>query len=189
MTSKLNWQVIALKDVAPAPWRNGGGTTRELLTWPDSVAWQWRVSVAEVIENGPFSSFAGVQRWFAVLHGDGVGLTVGGCLHLLRKNDQPLMFDGAAETTCKLLGGATQDFNLMVQGGTSARMQRVHHSFQMTLVAPKIIAVYASNEGATLQIGSEFHALSPHCFGWMPVEANMTIHVLGDDALLMEIEL
>lgn len=189
MTSKLNWQVIALKDVAPAPWRNGGGTTRELLTWPDSVAWQWRASVAEVIQDGPFSSFAGVQRWFAVLQGDGVGLTVNGRQHVLGKDDSPLTFDGAATTTCKLLGGATQDFNLMVQGGGSARMQRVHHSLQMTFRAPKIIAVYASNAGATLQIGGEFHALSPHCFGWMRIKANTTIHALSDDALLMEIDL
>ena len=185
----MTWQIIDLNFIAPVPWRNGGGTTRELVAWPDSVAWQWRASVAEVIQDGPFSSFVGVRRWFAVLQGDGVGLTVNGRQHVLRKDDSPLTFDGAATTTCKLLGGATQDFNLMVQGGASARMQRVHHSLQMTFKAPEIMAVYASKAGATLQIGSEFHALSPHCFGWMPVEANMSIHVLSDDALLMEIDL
>ncbi len=185
----MTWKIVNLNDVVPMPWRNGGGTTRELVAWPDSVAWLWRASVAELSLDGPFSSFAGVQRWFAVLAGDGVCLTVDGHLAMLTRSDHPFTFDGAALTTCELLGGATQDFNLMVQGGASARMQRVHHSFQMTLAAPKIIAVYASNEGATLQIGSEFHALSPHCFGWMPVEANMSIHVLSDDALLMEIDL
>jgi environmental stress-induced protein Ves len=58
-------------------WRNGGGSTRELLAWPEAGAWQLRISVAEITRDGPFSAFAGVQRWFAVLRGDGVRLRLG----------------------------------------------------------------------------------------------------------------
>ena len=184
----MTWEIIHLNDVVPTLWRNGGGTTRELLTWPDSAAWQWRASVAEVAQSGPFSSFLGVKRWFAVLDGDGVCLTVDGYLHMLGKSDEPLVFDGALDTTCELLGGVTQDFNLMVQGGASARMLRVDGSFQMTTNTPKIIAAYAHKERASVQISSEIHELSPHSFGWMHVDASTTIHVLASDALLMEID-
>ena len=185
----MTWKIVHLKDVVPTPWRNGGGTTRELVAWPDSVAWQWRASVAEVAQSGPFSSFAGVQRWFAVLQGDGVCLTVDGYLHNLSSSDEPLAFDGALDTTCELLGGATQDFNLMVQGGTLARMLRVSGSFDVTTNTPKIIAAYAYKERARVQIGSEIYALSPDSFGWTHVDANMAIHVQASDALLMEINL
>ena len=58
------------------PWRNGGGVTRELLTWPPLSGDDWavRVSVATIDKDGPFSAFPGIQRWFAVLDGAGVQL-------------------------------------------------------------------------------------------------------------------
>ncbi len=184
----MTWHIVCLNDVAPTPWRNAGGTTRELLAWPDSVAWQWRASVAEVVQSGRFSSFAGVQRWFAVLDGDGVCLTVDGHMHRLLKGAAPFAFDGAVLTSCELLGGATQDFNLMLQGAASARMLRVNGSFQVTTKNPKIIAAYAHKERASVQVGSDVYELAQHQFGWIHVAANMAIHVLGSDALLMEIE-
>ena len=181
------WQTIQLRDVKPTPWRNGGGTTRELVAWPNTQAWQWRASVAEVTQAGAFSTFAGVQRWFSVLEGDGVCLTSDGHRHVLSKADCPLEFDGAARTECELLGGATQDFNLMVRNPAKARMQRVIDLFEMTTDAPKIVAVYAHKQGARVRIGTENHALLPGTFGWMPVVENVAIRVDASDALFMEI--
>jgi uncharacterized protein len=183
----MTWTVVQLNEVVPTSWRNGGGTTRELIAWPDSAAWQWRASVAEVVQDGPFSSFAGVKRWFAVLQGDGVCLTVDGHLHMLTKSDQPLAFDGAAQTTCELLGGATQDFNLMLQGVVSARVQRVSGDVNVASNTPKIIAAYAHKMRARVQIDAEIHELLPYSFGWMYVEPDTAIHVQASDALLMEI--
>ena len=48
---------VALADVPAQAWRNGGGTMRELLAWPDASDWQLRVSVAEIEADGPFSAF------------------------------------------------------------------------------------------------------------------------------------
>ena len=185
----MTWHVVRLNEVAPTPWRNAGGNTRELLAWPDSAAWRWRASVAEVVRAGPFSIFTGVQRWFAVLEGDGVCLTTGGCRQTLVKGDAPLAFDGAVPTGCELLGGATQDFNLMVRGGAPARMLRVSGAFQMVTNASKIVAVYAHKEKATVQIGSEIHELLLREFGWIRVQGISAIKVLGSDALLMEIDI
>ncbi len=187
MISTMAWQVIQLRDIKPAPWRNGGGKTRDLLAWPNAQAWTWRASVAEVAESGPFSSFMGAQRWFAVLDGDGVCLTVDGYLHMLSKSDPPLAFEGGLTTTCELLGGATQDFNLMVQGGAAACMYRVIDNFETTVNAPVVIAAYAHRKRATVQIGSEIHELSPHSFGWAMVDANTTVRMHTRDALLMEV--
>lgn len=185
----MTWNIVHLNDVRPTPWRNGGGTTRELLAWPSSADWQWRASVAEIVRPGPFSSLPGVQRYFAVLGGDGVCLTVDGYLHMLTTSDQPLAFDGAAVTICDLLGSATQDFNLMVQGGLAVRMLRVDGNCEVLTNAPKIIAAYAHKQGATVQIGSEKHELSPYSFGWMQVGENTAIHVQASHALLMEMDI
>jgi len=109
--------IVRLDQVAPVPWRNGGGVTRELLAWPAPEDWLLRVSVAEVDASGPFSSFAGVDRWFAVLGGDGVRLaTAGRDAREVTADDSGLhAFPGDAATECTLLGSATRDLNLMVR--------------------------------------------------------------------------
>jgi hypothetical protein len=72
-----------------AAWRNGGGVTRELLTWPGGQAWAVRMSVADVHAPGPFSRFDGIERWFAVLEGAGVELRVGGGAQRLDRTRRP----------------------------------------------------------------------------------------------------
>jgi environmental stress-induced protein Ves len=73
----MGWHIIHVTDVAPTPWRNGGGVTRQLAVWPAQGEWAWRMSVAEVDRSGPFSRFEGIERWLAVLQGNGVQLDVG----------------------------------------------------------------------------------------------------------------
>ena len=103
--------------VEPERWANGGGWTRTLLAWPDSARWTVRISVADVEQAGPFSAFPGVDRWFAVLEGDGVRLaTAGQAPVVVRAGDEQLhTFPGDAATDCELLGGATRDLNVMVR--------------------------------------------------------------------------
>ena len=102
--------------VSPQPWRNGGGQTRELLTWPPGAAWRVRLSVADIQTNGPFSVFEGVQRWFVVLDGAGVRLHTAGQSHHLTPDSPPLRFSGDAPTDCWLTDGPTRDLNLMLRG-------------------------------------------------------------------------
>ena len=110
---------VHLAAVAPEPWRNGGGTTRVLLTWPvapgTAAPWQLRISVAEIAADGPFSPFPGVERWFAVVAGAGVRLGLPGGVTTLRAGDDPLRFEGEAAPGCTLLAGPTQDLNLMLR--------------------------------------------------------------------------
>ena len=116
----MTWlQHIAVDGTPPQPWPNGGGSTRELFTWPGGTApWQLRISVADITRDGPFSAFAGVDRWFAVLQGDGVRLGLPGCApHTLTCSSPPLRFDGEAAPDCWLTGGPTRDLNLMLQRG------------------------------------------------------------------------
>ena len=50
-------------------WTNGRGVTSEVLRLPDL-----RISVAEVTESGPFSTFPGYTRWSLLLDGGPVWL-------------------------------------------------------------------------------------------------------------------
>lgn len=114
----MNLSLIEADKVTPQAWRNGGGTTRELLTWPPGADWKLRISRADIDADGPFSPFDGVQRWFAVLQGHGVVLRFTGREHLLRPGDAPLCFDGALAPGCRLHDGPTTDLNLMARGGS-----------------------------------------------------------------------
>jgi len=117
-------QIVELDHVEPTPWKNGGGTTRDLLWWPDAARWQLRVSVAAIDRDGPFSDFDGIDRWFAVVSGVGVALQMGGERYEIRRGAPPLEFDGALAPMCWLLDGPTSDLNLLVRrdAGTGAML-------------------------------------------------------------------
>ncbi len=114
-------QLVHLADITPAPWKNGGGLTRELLRWPAADDWQLRISVAEVQRSGPFSAYPGITRWFAVLQGAGAVLRWPGPagddgLHVT-PDSPPWPFDGALAPGCTLVDGPVLDLNLMSRGG------------------------------------------------------------------------
>lgn len=120
----MNPICIQADQVAPQPWRNGGGQTHELLVWPSAEDWQLRISRADIDASGPFSPFAGVQRWFVVLSGNGVVLHMPTqdrhtLDHTLLPGHAPLHFDGSLAPGCTLINGPTQDLNLMARGGTA----------------------------------------------------------------------
>lgn len=121
----MTLHVVTLLDCPPQPWRNGGGLTRELLAWPSHADWQLRVSVARIDRDGAFSSFAGLQRWFAVLQGRGVQLQLPQGPVTQTAAGEPLAFDGEAAPMCTLLDGPTEDLNLMARRDAGrARMAR-----------------------------------------------------------------
>ena len=184
----MSWHVVRLADVQPTAWRNGGGVTRELAAWPTAADWRWRMSVADIDSSGPFSRFGGVQRWFAVLGGAGVELAVNGTQHRLTAADPPFCFSGAAATDCRLLGGKTQDFNLMLrQGRGPSSMRRVSERLLVTLDAPKTIAVYAMDTGASVLFDDEKLDLPAHSLAWRTVTKKATLRVSAAQALWMEI--
>ncbi len=176
----MSWQVVSLGSVQPQAWKNGGGTTRELLAWPSATDWRVRLSVAEVQADGPFSRFVGVQRCFAVLSGAGVRLVVNRQVHALTPASDPLAFDGGADTQCTLLGGATQDFNLMVRGG-DAVLQRVQTPMLLAAAPAFLQAVYAVS--APVLLGEQ--TLPPHTLAWRL--GGEAIAVQGSDGLWMEV--
>lgn len=110
------------------PWRNGGGTTREITSRPAGTdAFGWRASVADIGRGGPFSAFAGVDRTLTLLAGDGVRLTSSGVFdRLLVRAGEPFAFSGDLALTAELPGGPCRVLNLMARRGHwTARVDRV----------------------------------------------------------------
>ena len=193
----MSWHVVRLADVAATHWRNGGGLTRELVAQPAGADWQWRMSVAEVSQSGPFSRFDDITRWFAVLQGAGVVLDVrtpsdsgvaNATEHRLTVQEPPLCFDGAATTDCQLIAGPTQDFNLMVRNSSlPARVQRVSGDFHTAVGAMKTIAVYAINTRARVQFNAENLLVPPATLAWRTLRQSATVEVHAPHALWMEV--
>jgi uncharacterized protein len=123
MTKPPSPQVISLAEAKEQEWRNGGGTTRELLTRNkhNSDDWQYRISVALVNADGPFSHFESTQRHFCVLSGHGVDLTIDGAPHRVTENSSALSFSGEAKVDCTLISGPTSDLNFMVRMSTESK--------------------------------------------------------------------
>ena len=113
-------QRFDLNQIAASPWKNGGGSTREIACWPPGAgmeAFGWRISVATIDQPGPFSAFAGVDRQIMLLDGDGVHLRGEGIDHVLDARWQPFAFSGDVALGCSLLGGTSTDFNVMARRG------------------------------------------------------------------------
>ena len=105
-------RVIPAYEYRRERWRNGLGWTREIHAAGDP--WQWRLSIAEIERDAPFSSFPGVERELVLLSGNGLRLQFDdGESALLEPPHGRLRFEGERAVTGELVDGPTQDFNLM----------------------------------------------------------------------------
>jgi environmental stress-induced protein Ves len=94
------------------PWKNGKGMTREVANAmrPDGTM-LWRLSLATVDRDGPFSDFTGYKRIIMLLEGKGMTLDFGP--HGSAVMDRPFVpvtFDGGWPTSATLVDGPTRDF-------------------------------------------------------------------------------
>lgn len=110
-------QVLRHADYHRMPWRNGLGTTLEIAREPQGPGeFDWRLSLASLSTDGPFSAYPGFTRLVALVAGRGFALTVDGrertALETIGAN---ACFPGGAVTHCRLLGGPCSDLSLMVR--------------------------------------------------------------------------
>ncbi|MGC4009248.1 MAG: HutD family protein [Pseudomonas sp.] len=108
-------RILRAADYPAMPWKNGAGTTREIVrdAGDGLEGFGWRVSIADVGAPGPFSAFTGYQRVISVLEGEGMRLKVEGADSRDLRALDAFAFDGASAVDCTLLGGAIRDFNLI----------------------------------------------------------------------------
>jgi uncharacterized protein len=118
-------RVIRPAEYRAMPWKNGGGVTTEICVSPPLGAFDWRVSIATVNADGPFSTFAGYERHIMTLSGEGMVLDIGGRGKFALKPLRPFSFSGDAQVHGSLLNGTVLDFNLMVRRDFGSGILRV----------------------------------------------------------------
>jgi len=101
------------------PWKNGGGTTAEIAMAPADAdfsagRFDWRLSLASIEGDGPFSAFPGVDRTIMLVEGNGMVLTNEDKARMvLDRRYLPQDFPGEWKVDCRLLDGPVRDLNLM----------------------------------------------------------------------------
>ena len=129
--------IIPANEYRRERWRNQQGWTREIHRDRDGDDWGWRLSIAEIERDSPFSAFPGVDRELVLLSGNGMRLRFDeGEVHELHPPHDKLRFAGERGVTGELIDGPTHDFNLMW------RRDRVQAQlWHRPLVGPMVIFV------------------------------------------------
>lgn len=112
------WQRQCLSEIRAQPWRNGQGVTRLIAEETTSGAGlQWRLSVADILDDAPFSRFPGWWRYFAILSQGEVALSAKdkSWCHLIKNKSIPIEFSGDEDVLSTCSAGGVQALNLMIK--------------------------------------------------------------------------
>ena len=116
MNTKL--KIISPDHYKSIPWKNGQGMTTELAISDGGTVhdFEWRISIASVVEDGVFSDFSGFLRHLILIEGNGIELKHNNAqLDKLNAVLDYAKFDGGCITTGKLIDGPIKDLNVMTK--------------------------------------------------------------------------
>jgi environmental stress-induced protein Ves len=185
-------RLIAPGDARPMPWKNGGGRTTELAAGPPGSTldgFAWRVSIADVERDGPFSVFPGVDRTIVLLRGNGMELTDAHGSVTLAVPYEPWAFSGDQPVGCRLVEGAVRDFNLMVRRGAARGVVTVVRDGAARVAgAGHRLCWTAAGAVECLVPGHAPFALAPGHGLWQDeaeAAAPMSVHPLSADAVAL----
>jgi uncharacterized protein len=133
--------VRRIDSIVQEPWRNGGGITRAVAQHGDN----WRVSIAEIERNGPYSRFDGIARISLVLRGHGVVLRHDDDIVRLERFEA-VEYDGGTAWQATLVDGLVTALNVMTQNGVyRAHVQAI---VQAVTLKPGCAAIIVALDGA-----------------------------------------
>jgi environmental stress-induced protein Ves len=180
-------------DLPAMPWKNGGGVTREIVCQPLGASmsdFDWRVSIAQIASDGPFSIFPGIDRVITLLNGGGV--------HLQSKDAQvdhrldtplvPFAFVGESSVHARLLAGNCHDFNVMTRRAVcSASLQVIRSACDLPVASHGLLMAV---EGSwQLQSNVEETLMSQHGLWWADASVAWQLHPQSSDAALLALTL
>ena len=147
-------RIIRAIECRSKPWKNGGGATTEICVEPPGASFDdfdWRVSMARVASDGPFSKFAG-DRTLVVISGTGLALTIGNAAAVaVDRNSDPIRFAGDTPTSARLLADEIIDLNVMSRRGRfEHRLLSIRGPIDCDFGDHGIAVVVASSGNATL---------------------------------------
>ena len=184
-------RVIRSEDLVRVPWKNGGGTTAELAAFPEGAHFEtfgWRISMADVASDGPFSVFPGIDRTLIVVEGNGIELDVEGIAYPLNTANPKLSFSGDDITSGRLLSDPIRDLNVMTRRGQFRHRTRFVESGVALLAEETCAAFIVAFDGSfDVTLGSAIHSLQ--VLDTLMLEATQDLILLSGTgrAILVEI--
>ncbi len=109
-------ELIKYSTLVEEPWKNGLGTTRQIVIWPLDATlenFEWRVSAAAIIFPGHFAHHPGVSRSLSVLSGKSAELKLGDEQKTLAYQGPVVKFDGGEHAEILSADGPVLDYNVM----------------------------------------------------------------------------
>lgn len=110
------FDIRSISSVPVEPWLNGGGVTQTLATHGTKMSDPWRISLAQVERDGPYSRFDGITRVSFILRGNGVTLDDGVSTIQLAPFCA-VEYDGGTAWNARLVGGPVTALNVMTAAG------------------------------------------------------------------------
>jgi environmental stress-induced protein Ves len=185
--------LIPFSERVPKPWKNGGGSTTEIAVVPPDAGFEdfdWRVSLATIAADGPFSVFPGVERTLALLEGHGLTLEIDGEPTLVSRAEPVVAFDGESEVRAKLHRGPTTDFNVMT------RLDRCYHRFgrrsldgPSKFVARADVTVLFLAEGESLELRSDDKRVNLVRYDAVLLDAGTTWQLDADQGTIFVVDI
>ena len=167
-------RLLPYADLTPVPWRNGGGVTREVAVCFDPALhpdFLWRVSIAAVQKDGPFSRFEGVDRSIAVLHGGNMQLAADEFRTVLTPDGPAFSFAGEPDVHASVAGCETTDLNVMTR-----RDRFVHRMQKLRVDQPREI-VADGDETLVVFIDPATVDCDGHMFTAQPLDTLLDLQV------------
>jgi environmental stress-induced protein Ves len=145
------------------PWRNGAGTTHEIMVddtpGTSSAPFRWRLSMADLAGDGPFSELPDVDRILVLLAGDDVKLMIDGAAPAPLGHHEAIAFPGDVPTSLTMAAGTGRDLNLMwdrTRAEGSVAIRQIGD--EVRIDAPTAFAI-ALGGSANVAIDDEEHVL------------------------------
>ena len=108
--------IQVFRDHVAMPWPNGAGITYEVTRSPAAGDFDWRISLADIDNDGPFSVLEGIDRWIVLMEGEYMILADGETTHRIEEQ-VPFFFPGEIAFDCTLGNGQARDLNIMTRRG------------------------------------------------------------------------
>ncbi len=180
--------LIPFAGLAPVSWKNGGGSTTSIAVFPPDAGFEdfdWRVSLATIAADGPFSTFPGVERTLALVDGPGMTLDIDGDPAMVSETDPVIAFDGESHVSARLSQGPSTDFNVMT------RMDRCWHRFgrrmldgASTFVARADVTLLFLAEGESLELCSDEQRINLVRYDAVLLDPDTTWKLQGDQGTI-----
>lgn len=97
-------------------WRNGLGVSWDIAQ-EGGADFDWRLALARLDADVPFSDYPNVDRVFTIIEGKGVALDIDGIGTVEAVKFRPLFFPCDRPTACRLVTGPCRALNLFVRRG------------------------------------------------------------------------